>query len=152
MTSQYLVVELAFLVPLMAAAATAVLRRRTPEELRFFRTAAAVSVLLIIVNAMLIPSGYLFPASVVFLLMVTAYAVHPSTAAACVAALIAVAGVLTAAQAASDYADAHIGSFADRNHSVFTAAAGLLGGLSTVIVVQLVLKAASRRNSPANDA
>ena len=144
MVEKYLFFELLFLVPLILAVAFSVHRRNDTAELRFFWIATSVSVLLIALNVVLISSNVGFPATVAFLLLISAYAIRPALMGSCLSTLMGVMAVVAAYKVADTYSNSHVGSFADRNHSLFTSFTALIAGIATVVLVQISIKYVAR--------
>ena len=84
----------------------------------------------------------------VLVFLVTAHTIYRSWPAMILSSALGIVGTFAAGAFATDYADQHIGSFADRNFSLFVAAAGFAGGLATVILCQGSIKWISRASRP----
>lgn len=143
----YVIFDLMFLVPLFACVSIPIIKRDQPAEIRFLRLAFAHAAFVLTLNVAMLPTGITFPAFMASLLLVTAYAIHPSIPSALTTSVLACFSVMAGSVAADWYADANRGSFADLNHPLFLGLVSLLCGLVTVIATQTTAKILAAKSS-----
>ena len=148
MVEDYLTIETRFLVPLVLAVAVLVYRRDEAEEIRFLWTATGIAVAFVALNSLLVWQGKLsLPASIAFLLLVTAYAIHPAVKASLAAAAGGGLAAWAAALGTVAATGGQPGSFEAVDFKLPAAIAAVAAGLATTVAMQLL---AWRRAETAN--
>ena len=148
MVEDYLTIETRFLVPLVMAVAVLVYRRDEAEEIRFLWTATGIAVAFVGLNSLLVWQEKLgLPASVAFLLLVTAYALYPAAKASLVAAAVGGLVALAAALGMAAATGGRPGSFEAADFGLPAAIAAVAAGLATTVAMQVL---ARRRAETAN--
>jgi hypothetical protein len=146
MVDEYLTWETRFLVPLVLAVAVFVYRRDETEEIRSLWLAMAIAVGVVALNSLLVWQSRLgLPASIVFGMLVTAYAIWPATRPSLLAASIGGAAACVAAIARLAAAGLPLRIEEGRTIDIPALIWAVVAGLVTTAVVQgLALRLAGR--------
>lgn len=148
MVEDYLTIETRVLVPLVMAVAVLAYRRDEAEEIRFLWLATGIAVMFVALNSLLVWQEKLgLPASIAFLLLVTAYALHPAVNASLSAAAVGGIVALAAALGMVAASGGRPGSFEAADFRWPAAIAAAVAGLATTVAMQLL---ARRRAEMAN--